>query len=207
MSYYIMIGGHPVLAQPFLEVGLLHLEGAASVLLSASYSSLSSIRVPFPQSGDAEAWKRDRDIASRYFDRARALHLELDVAVIPDDGTGQAIQSPEAAPTNSRCHRSKFTRLCRRTTLPRRRQKEYTLLDEIKGKEHIDNAWYLNVPSLVGAGMALCDKYGLVHNFGLGGAVVVGPSSLKPAARMIERDTVKARKLKNVLQAGMAKLS
>ncbi|KIJ12806.1 hypothetical protein PAXINDRAFT_170998 [Paxillus involutus ATCC 200175] len=93
ISYYVQcIGGSAGLAQLFLEAGLLHLEGAASVLLSASYSTLSSIRVPpapQPGGGGAEAWKRDRELASRYFDRARALHPDLDIPVIPNDASGQ----------------------------------------------------------------------------------------------------------------------
>ncbi|KIO09130.1 hypothetical protein M404DRAFT_308072, partial [Pisolithus tinctorius Marx 270] len=66
LSYYVQcIGGAAGLGQLYLEAGLLHLEGAASVVLSASYATLSSIRVPphpQPENG-AEAWKRDRDAA------------------------------------------------------------------------------------------------------------------------------------------------
>ncbi|KAI6003430.1 hypothetical protein EDC04DRAFT_2882876 [Pisolithus marmoratus] len=80
LSYYL-----------YLEAGLLHLEGAASVVLSASYATLSSIRVPpqpQPENG-AEAWQRDRDAASRYFDRARAMNSDLDVPVITDERSGK----------------------------------------------------------------------------------------------------------------------
>ena len=172
MSYYLQcIGGPPGLAQLFLEAGLLHLEGAASVLLSASYSTLSSIRVPPPPQpgeGGAEAWKRDREMASRYFDRARTLHPELDVPFIPDDGTGQAVlgsthelempsieihpSAPESVYSGKESAYSE-----QETMIRRRRQKkeELIFLDEVKGKEDIDNAWYLYVPSLVGAGTAL----------------------------------------------------
>ncbi|KAI5999445.1 hypothetical protein EDC04DRAFT_2909011 [Pisolithus marmoratus] len=73
LSYYVhCIGGAAGLGQLYLEAGLLHLEGAASVVLSASYATSSSIRV-IPQSQSenrAEAWQRDRDAAGRYFDRA-----------------------------------------------------------------------------------------------------------------------------------------
>ncbi|KAG8213418.1 hypothetical protein J3R82DRAFT_11920 [Butyriboletus roseoflavus] len=172
MSYYLQcIGGPLGLAQLFLEAGLLHLEGAASVLLSASYSTLSSIRVPpppQPSEGGAEAWKRDRDLASRYFDRARALHPELDVPVVPDDGSGQAVlgsthelempsieihpSAPESVYSGEDVIYSE-----QETTRRRRRQKkeELIFLDEVKGREDIENAWYLYVPSLVGAGTAL----------------------------------------------------
>ncbi|KAI5999455.1 hypothetical protein EDC04DRAFT_2792760, partial [Pisolithus marmoratus] len=82
LSYYVQcIGGAAGLGQLYLEAGLLHLEGAASVVLSASYATSSSIRVipqPQPENG-AEAWQRDRDAASRYFDRARAMNSDLDV--------------------------------------------------------------------------------------------------------------------------------
>ncbi|KAG9314857.1 hypothetical protein JVU11DRAFT_3954 [Chiua virens] len=174
MSYYLhCIGGPMGLAQLYLEAGLLHLEGAASVLLSASYSTLSSIRVPPPPQpgeGGSEAWKRDRELAGRYFDRARALHSELDVPVIPDDGSGQAVSgsihelempsieihpsAPESVCSGEAAIYSEKEMLVRR----RRRQKkkeELIFLDEVKGKEEIEGAWYLYVPSLVGAGTAL----------------------------------------------------
>lgn len=172
MSYYLQcIGGPHGLAQLFLEAGLLHLEGAASVLLSASYSTLSSIRVPPPPQpgeGGAEAWKRDREMASRYFDRARTLHPELDVPVVPDDGSGQAVSgsihelempSIEIHPSapGSVYSGSDVVYSEQETKIRRRRQKkeELIFLDEVKGKEDIESAWYLYVPSLVGAGTAL----------------------------------------------------
>ena len=173
ISYYLQcIGGPQGLAQLFLEVGLLHLEGAASVLLSASYSTLSSIRVPPPPQpgeGGAEAWKRDRELASRYFDRARALHPELDVPVIPDDGTGHApgagsthelempsIEIHPSAPESVYSGEGSIYSE-QETVIRRRRQKkeELIFLDEVKGREDIESAWYLYVPSLVGAGTAL----------------------------------------------------
>ncbi|KAI6007972.1 hypothetical protein EDC04DRAFT_2907448 [Pisolithus marmoratus] len=67
LSYCVQyIGGAAGLGQLYLEAGLLHLEGAASVVLSASYATLSSIRVPpqpQPENG-AEMWQRDRDATS-----------------------------------------------------------------------------------------------------------------------------------------------
>jgi len=170
VSYYLQcIGGPLGLAQLFLEAGLLHLEGAASALLSASYSTLSSIRVPPPPQpgeGGAEAWKRDRDMASRYLDRARALHPELDVPIIPDDGSGllgsahelemPSIEIRPSAP-ESVYSGEDVTYSEQEKTIRRRRQKkeELIFLDEVKGKEDIESAWYLYVPSLVGAGTAL----------------------------------------------------
>ncbi|KAF9223879.1 hypothetical protein BS17DRAFT_753993 [Gyrodon lividus] len=172
ISYYVQsIGGSAGLAQLFLEAGLLHLEGAASVLLSASYSTLSSIRVtppPQPSGGGAEAWKRDREMASRYFDRARALHPDLDIPVIPDDGSGQpgsgsthelempSLEIHSSAPDSIYSgEESMYSE--QEVMLRRRRQKkeELIFMDEMKGKDDIDSAWYLYVPSLVGAGTAL----------------------------------------------------
>ena len=172
VSYYLQcIGGPLGLAQLFLEAGLLHLDGAASVLLSASYMTLSSIRVPPPPrpgEGGAEAWKRDREMASRYFDRARMLHPELDVPVIPDDGSGQAVlgsthelempsieihpSAPQSVYSGEDSIYSEQEMIIRRR---RQKKEELIFLDEVKGKEDIETAWYLYVPSLVGAGTAL----------------------------------------------------
>jgi hypothetical protein len=172
ISYYVQcIGGSAGLAQLFLEAGLLHLEGAASVLLSASYSTLSSIRVPpapQPGGGGAEAWKRDRELASRYFDRARALHPDLDIPVIPNDASGQPGSGsthelempsleihPSAPDSVYSSEESMYPE--QEIVLRRRRVKkdELIFMDELKGKDDIDSAWYLYVPSLVGAGTAL----------------------------------------------------
>ncbi|KAI6039984.1 hypothetical protein EDC04DRAFT_2602849 [Pisolithus marmoratus] len=120
-----------ILGQPYLEAGLLHLEGATPIVLSASYATLSSIRIPTqpqPENG-AEAWKRDRDAASRYFDCARAMNSDLDIPIITDERSGQTRQ--EWA------------------------KDELIFIDDVKGKDNMDNAWYLYVPSLVGAGTAL----------------------------------------------------
>ncbi|KIK95279.1 hypothetical protein PAXRUDRAFT_141014 [Paxillus rubicundulus Ve08.2h10] len=166
ISYYVQcIGGSAGLAQLFMEAGLLHLEGAASVLLSASYSTLSSIRVPpAPQAGggSAEAWKRDRDLAGRYFDRARALHPDLDIPVIPDEASDQhgsgsthelEMPSLEIHPsTRDSVYSSEQEIVLRRR---RAKKDELIFMDELKGKDDIDSAWYLYVPSLVGAGTAL----------------------------------------------------
>jgi len=172
MSYYLQcIGGPPGLAQLFLEAGLLHLEGAASVLLSASSSTTSSIRVPplpWPGEGGTEARNRDREMASRYFDRARELLPELDVPCISDNGTSQAAlggthelempdlkmplieiqpSAPESVYSNQDSLYSE-----QQTMVHRRRQKK----DEVKPeKEDTENAWDLDVPSLVGAGTAV----------------------------------------------------
>ncbi|KAG6331466.1 hypothetical protein ID866_7625 [Astraeus odoratus] len=172
ISYCVQcVGGVAGLAQLFLEAGLLHLEGAASVLLSASYSTLSSIRVPphpQPENG-AESWKRDREAAIRYFDRARALNPSLDIPVISDDGTEQAGRgTPELEMPSIELHasapasvysgeESMYSEQGRVMRRRRQQQKkdELMFIDDVKGRDDIDNAWYLYVPSLVGAGTAL----------------------------------------------------
>ncbi|KAI6021996.1 hypothetical protein EDC04DRAFT_2869789 [Pisolithus marmoratus] len=170
LSYCVQyIGGAAGLGQLYLEAGLLHLEGAASVVLSASYATLSSIRVPpqpQPENG-AEAWQRDRDAASRYFDRARAMNSDLDVPVITDERSGKTRSmhelempsldiphAPESAYSGEGSMYSEQERVVRRRRQERTKD-ELIFIDDVKGKDDIDNAWYLYVPSLVGAGTAL----------------------------------------------------
>ncbi|KAI6041565.1 hypothetical protein EDC04DRAFT_2878861 [Pisolithus marmoratus] len=122
-----------------------YLEGAASVMPSASYATLSSIRVPVqprPENG-AEAWQRDRDAASRYFDRARAINSDLDIPVITDERSDK----PDRAYSGEGSMYSEQER--------ERAKDELIFIDDIKGKDNMDNAQYLHVPSLVGAGTAL----------------------------------------------------
>ncbi|KAI5990705.1 hypothetical protein EDC04DRAFT_2614127 [Pisolithus marmoratus] len=79
LSYYVQcIGGAAGLGQLYLEAGLLHLEGAASC---RALRFICNIII--------EAWQRDRDAASRYFDRVRAMNSNLDVPVITDERSGQ----------------------------------------------------------------------------------------------------------------------
>ncbi|KAH9928622.1 uncharacterized protein B0H18DRAFT_242953 [Fomitopsis serialis] len=112
-GYYLdRIGGAPGLAELFLSAGILHLEGAAAPLLSSAYAGLSSLRTPlvvsgstgrgnsFPASstspGGTEGWRRDRECARRYFERARALVPSLDVPLLPpqsDSDAGSGIGS------------------------------------------------------------------------------------------------------------------
>jgi hypothetical protein len=157
-TYYLQrIGGPAGLAQLYLEVGLLYLEGAAKPLLSSSYSTLSSIRMP-PQlptgEGGNDAWKRDREAASRYFDRARTLQPSLDVPVIPLENT-QELEMP-----SMEMHPSAPASVYSGDSLPdtglrrRRKKEEMTLLDEAKA-DSMDDSWYLYVPGLIGAGTAL----------------------------------------------------
>ncbi|KAH7911083.1 hypothetical protein BJ138DRAFT_1086309 [Hygrophoropsis aurantiaca] len=173
ISYYLQcIGGPTGLGQLFLETGLLYLEGAASILLSASYSTLSSIRVPPQQKsgeGGTEVWRRDRDLASRYFDRARILHPGLDIPTIPLEPTASSQESggthelempsieirssaPESVYSGEESLHSESDIILRRR---RQKKEELVFMDEVKGKDDIDSAWYLYVPNLVGAGTAL----------------------------------------------------
>jgi thiamine pyrophosphokinase len=169
-TYYIQsIGGPPGLAQLYLEAGLLHLEGAASMLLASSYSPLSSIRLPSQsqylpdssQGGSTAAWKRDRESARRYFERAQILCPTLEVPALPaedddspdDEATELGLRMPSVDLRAS----SEDNQLHRRHT-----QKEGTPNKEVveipqraRRTDDLDGAWYLYVPGLVGAGTAL----------------------------------------------------
>jgi hypothetical protein len=169
-TYYIQrIGGPPGLAQLYLEAGLLHLEGAASMLLTSSYSPLSSIRLPsqsqyLPNSsegGSTAAWRRDREAARRYFECAQILCPTLEVPALPaedyesldDEATELGLRMPSVDLRAS----SEDNQLHRRHT-----QREGTQNKEIveipqraRRTDDLDGAWYLYVPGLVGAGTAL----------------------------------------------------
>ncbi|RDX57589.1 hypothetical protein OH76DRAFT_1395432 [Lentinus brumalis] len=122
-EYYISrVGGAHGLAQLFLAAGLLHLEGTATSLLASSYAGLSSLRSPFAMSGPppshvqststdgAEAWRKDRQHAGRFFVRARALSPGVDVPLLPaeteteDEGSLSAAES-SASGTELAAHR------------------------------------------------------------------------------------------------------
>lgn len=162
------IGGSRGLAQLYMEAGLLHLEGAASTLLSSSYSSLSSIRVPLQsQIGEngTEAWKRDREAAGAYFDRARSLQPDLDIPALPQEAPGRsigvelempsldlAVSTPESVASGESMHTDTEPPLVRR----RKKVEEQLTADLVKkNMEDIDDAWYYYIPGLLGAGTAL----------------------------------------------------
>lgn len=159
-AYYLQcVGGPAGLAQLYLEAGMLHLEGAAKPLLSSSYSTLSSIRIPpqlLPGETGNDAWKRDREAASRYFDRARALQPSLDVPVLPLEPGPPELEMP-----TMEIHPSAPVSLYSGDSAPdtgvrrRRKKEEMTLMDERKTDDDMDSSWYLYVPGLVGAGTAL----------------------------------------------------
>jgi len=169
-AYYVQsLGGPPGIAQLYLEAGLLHLEGAASMLLTSSYSPLSSIRLPsqsqyFPPSegGSTAAWKRDREAARQYFDRARLLCPTLEVPALPAEDEGSA-DDDEATELGLRMP-SVDLNAPSEANQPRRRhtQREGSQNKQVveapqrsRGTEDLDGAWYLYVPGLVGAGTAL----------------------------------------------------
>jgi hypothetical protein len=169
-AYYVhCLGGPRGLAQLYLDAGLLHLEGAANALLSSSASTLSSIRMPARSSSDisTEAWRRDRDAAGRYFERARALDPDLKVPVLPPEADPSAVpqsrvelempsldihREPSAPGSmhSGQSNAENSTPAVRR----RRRKAESTMVDDTKGNE-VDNTWYLYLPGLVGAGTAI----------------------------------------------------
>jgi hypothetical protein len=170
-AYYIQsLGGPPGVAQLYLEAGLLHLEGAASVLLTSSYSPLSSIRLPsqsdyLPESskdGSTAAWKRDREAARRYFDRARVLCPTLEVPVLPVEDKGstdddEATELGLRMPSVDLRASSEASRTRRRHT-QREGAHNKDLVDvpqRARRTDDLDDAWYLYVPGLVGAGTAL----------------------------------------------------
>ncbi|KAI6042923.1 hypothetical protein EDC04DRAFT_3088289 [Pisolithus marmoratus] len=146
--------------QPCQEAGLLHPEGATSVVLSASYATLSLIRVlpqPLPENG-AEVWQRDRDAASCYFDRARAMNSDLDFPAITDERSGQTRSVDEfEMPSLNIAHRHSASESAysgegsmyseQERVIRRRRQgqtkDELIFIDDVEGKDDIDNAWYL----------------------------------------------------------------
>ncbi|TFK27210.1 hypothetical protein FA15DRAFT_666721 [Coprinopsis marcescibilis] len=163
--YFRCIGGVKGLAQLYLEAGLLHLEGAASTLLAASYSSLASIRMPLQSQigdGGTEAWKRDREAAAKYFERARGLQPELDVPTIPAEGGigidkhELEIQMPSIDITGSATPESDPDHEVPTVRRRRKKAEEMAIIERTeKLTEDIDNAWYLYIPGLVGAGTAI----------------------------------------------------
>ncbi|KAF9521298.1 hypothetical protein CPB83DRAFT_865563 [Crepidotus variabilis] len=169
-EYYLhALGGSRGLAQLYLEAGLLHLEGAASTLLAASYSSLSSIRIPLHAQigeGGAEAWRRDREAAARFFDRARILYPGLDIPGLPKEGEMElempTMNLAPSAPESEFSKEEFQTDSEQEVPVVRRRRKpldkETSLFQPNKSNSDLDNmdgAWYLYVPNIVGAGTAL----------------------------------------------------
>ncbi|KAH8994881.1 hypothetical protein EDB92DRAFT_2085163 [Lactarius akahatsu] len=172
IAYYIQsLGGPPGVAQLYLEAGLLHLEGAASMLLASSYSPLSSIRLPSQsqyiadasEGGSTAAWKRDREAARRYFETARVLCPTLEVPVLPIEGESLD-DDDEATELGLRMPSVDLRVSSEEDNQPRKRhaQKEAPVSKEVvdipqraRRTDDLDGAWYLYVPGLVGAGTAI----------------------------------------------------
>ena len=159
------IGGRHGLARLYLEAGLLHLEGAATTLLAASYSSLSSIRMPLQSQigeGGTEAWKRDREAAGRFFEQATQLDPELDIPNLPNESELElempTIHLVPSAPESLHSKESPYDSepegpMVRRR---RRRPEEGLLSKSTTEFDNLENGpWYLYVPGIVGAGTAL----------------------------------------------------
>ncbi|KAF8899945.1 hypothetical protein CPB84DRAFT_1709359 [Gymnopilus junonius] len=166
VAYYLKaIGGSRNLAQLYLEAGLLHLEGAATTLLSASYSSLSSIRIPLQAQigeGGTEAWKRDREAAAQFFERARALYPSLDIPALPTEDAIE-LEMPTMHISSSvsetlELKESYYEDSEAETPMIRRRGKkpEQTVLEKANSDlDDMDSTWYLYIPGIIGAGTAL----------------------------------------------------
>ncbi|EMD34136.1 hypothetical protein CERSUDRAFT_86877 [Gelatoporia subvermispora B] len=185
-EYYLeRLGGAPGLAQLYRAAGLLHLEGTTAPLLSSAYAGLSSLRVPTQGPSDAsssisgtEAWRRDREAARRYFERARALCPALDVPLLPpedsdsgaESGDVRSVSPGSSAPrrredASSPGHVDEPGPKDEPVAQPRRRRRKTAsgdLSSSIMGSvrtdvdiDDEDRTWYLYIPGLIGAGTAL----------------------------------------------------
>ncbi|KAL0576793.1 hypothetical protein V5O48_005201 [Marasmius crinis-equi] len=160
-AYYVQcIGGAKGLAQLYLEAGMLYLEGSASGLVCSSHStlSLSSIRMPlqtYPIDNGTQSWRRDRLLASRFFERARALHPELDIPPLAPPSElemGDELEMPKIELSSGEAASGE------KDADRRRRKQERDMLMEsrsAKVEADMDSTWYMFIPSLVGAGTAL----------------------------------------------------
>ncbi|EIW83988.1 hypothetical protein CONPUDRAFT_50874 [Coniophora puteana RWD-64-598 SS2] len=172
VSYCIRcIGGSTGLGQLFFEAGLLYLEGIASVLLSSSYSSLASIRVPHhPPQGEAGSatGRRDREAAKRCFERAKALNPALEIpsvvfsSISETSPPKQELEMPSIELHHSRSasvYSGEAESLPSEPEVILRRRKakkdELLFMDDVQRREDADGAWYGYMPGIVGAGTAL----------------------------------------------------
>lgn len=175
------IGGGAGLARLYVEAGSMYLEGTAGILLSSTYSALSSIRSStstVQADGGIAGWRRDRDFARKYFERARTLDPDLDVPVVPPEigdelGSGTELLMPSieikttAGTRGTPAGGSAASKTRRRTgTVMGKEQgrdlEESEILASSMVKESstmsagdVDSPWYLIIPGLVGAGTAL----------------------------------------------------
>lgn len=162
-AYYIQcLGGQRGLAQLYIDAGLLHLEGAATTLLSVSYSSLSSLRVPLHAQvgeGGTEAWMQDRSAAAEYFERAQLLDPTLEIPALPQVEPryhAEELEMPYIDIGSSEPGSHSDVSLYKDADLRRRKKKEdMSLFNNAVGENDADNTWYVYIPGLVGAGTAL----------------------------------------------------
>jgi len=175
--HYHCIGGGPGLARLYVEAGSLYLEGAASILLSSTYSALSSIRSStstVQADGGIAGWRRDRDFARKYFERAGTLDPTQEVPIVPpeigdDLGSGTDLLMPSIeikTPVGTKGTTSK-TRRRTGTVMGKGKGREVEESDILAssmvkeastmsaGYGDVDSPWYLIIPGLVGAGTAL----------------------------------------------------
>ncbi|KAH7102832.1 hypothetical protein BKA62DRAFT_829098 [Auriculariales sp. MPI-PUGE-AT-0066] len=131
IAYWIKaLGGAPGLARLYLEAGLtLQLEGASALHHGPSaVAGLSSIRSAGPPTASSvETWRRDRDAARRYFDRARALDAMVEVPSLAsdtdDDSTVLGLRMPELPVSGSALGSEPRAR--RRRDREKEREKQY----------------------------------------------------------------------------------
>jgi len=176
--HHYCIGGVAGLARLYVEAGSMYLEGTAAILLSSTYSALSSIRSStstVQADGGIAGWRRDRDFARKYFERARTLDPDLDVPIVPPEigdelGSGTELLMPSieirtTAGTRGTPAGGSATSKTRRrtgTVMGKGDMEESEILASSMVKESstmsagdVDSPWYLIIPGLVGAGTAL----------------------------------------------------
>jgi len=115
---------------------------------------------------EGDEWRQDREAASKYFKRAKILQPSLEVPSLPshDDGLLQSaaeelempsIELQPSAPES--VVGDPHTEVDPPGMRRRRKKEELIMLRDrgIKAQNNIDNAWYLYLPGLVGAGTAL----------------------------------------------------
>lgn len=175
------IGGGTGLARLYVEAGSLYLEGAADLLLSSTYSALSSIRSStstVQADGGIARWRRDRDSARKYFERARTLDPDLEVPVVPPEigeepgsetellmpsieikTTVGTRGTPRGGSTTGRTRGRTGTMRGKRSEMEESEVLASSLVKESStmssAYEDVDSPWYLIIPGLVGAGTAL----------------------------------------------------
>lgn len=174
-AYYIQaLGGQQALARLYLEAGLiLHLEGAGAMHHGAG--ALSSIRTSGPITVNTDAWRRDRDIAKRYFDRARALDPQIEVPALATDTDDEdtvlglrmpelpigsaagstASSAPRPRPRRRREKERESEREKERVRTRREKDETGSLCSQKGVPGDVDGTWYLYLPGLLGAGTAL----------------------------------------------------